>query len=269
MPTTPDRPVTCTGVVDAVGRPVAELAFGVFAPAPHRAVAQHGAGVGAPAADGGGAGDAGHRHGRGRIRIGPVAQLRVAVSSPASHRAVPHHRAGVIRAGRKRGDAADAADRHRLGSTGIGGGPVAELPVDVLAPAAHRAVREKRAGVSVSGREVDGAGEPVHRHGREREGAEAFRRRAAPTRPAPSTSRCRSTAARTRTRGRRRQRVAVVMPLTGTSTGKSVQLPSPSCPNWFRPVHCAVPSGSRTHVYSPPADTAPAVIAPLAVNCCA
>src|SRR3954467_1294328 len=30
-------------------------------------------------------------------------------------------------------------------------------------------------------------------------------------------------------------RVAVEMPLTGTSTDQSLQLPSPSCPNWFLP----------------------------------
>ena len=58
-------------------------------------------------------------------------------------------------------------------------------------------------------------------------------------------------------------RVAVVMPLTGPSTEELVQLPLPSCPNWFRPVHCTVPLERRTHVYSPPADTPVRVTPPV------
>ena len=155
------------------GRPVAELPEVVLSPAPHRAVGQHRARVGAPAADGGGTGDAAHRHRRGRIRVGPVAELRVAVPSPAPQRAVPQHRAGVIGPGREGGGAGDAAHGHRLGGSGIGGGAVPELPFAVLAPAPHRGVREQRTRVSIPGREADGAGEAVHRDGSEREGAEA------------------------------------------------------------------------------------------------
>src|SRR3989441_213819 len=65
-------------------------------------------------------------------------------------------------------------------------------------------------------------------------------------------------------------RVAVVRPLTATGTEELVKVPSPlpSCPNWFRPVHCAVPSERRTQLKNAPADTAVGVRAPLAVNCC-
>ena len=155
------------------GRPVAELPELVFPPAPHRAVAQHRAGVDAPAAHRGGTGDAAHRYRRGRIREGPVAELRVAVPSPAPQRAVPEHRTGVIGAGREGGGAGDAAHVHRLCGPGIGGGAVPELPFAVLSPAPHRAVREERTRVSIPGREADGAGEVVHRDGSEREGSEA------------------------------------------------------------------------------------------------
>ena len=96
--------------------------------------------------------------------------------------------------------------------------------------------------MSISGREADGAGEAVHRDGREREGSED------PVAALPGLAQ--SPALRRAVRKQRARelvaratRVAVVMPLTGTSTEESVQLPSPSCPNWFRPVHCAVPSG--------------------------
>src|SRR5206468_11612820 len=65
-------------------------------------------------------------------------------------------------------------------------------------------------------------------------------------------------------------RVAVVRPLTATGTEELVKVPSslPSCPNWSRPVHCAVPSERRTQLKNAPADTAVGVPAPLAVHCC-
>ena len=44
---------------------------------------------------------------------------------------------------------------------------------------------------------------------------------------------------------------------------ESVQEPSPCCPNWFRPVHFAVPSERPTHVYSPPAETPVDVTVPV------
>src|SRR5439155_2527376 len=95
------------------------------------------------------------------------------IASPAPQRTVPEQRARVIRAGRERGRAADAADGDRLRGAGVGRGAVAELPFDILAPAAHRAVRKQRARVAIAGREADCAGEAVHRDGHEREGAEA------------------------------------------------------------------------------------------------
>src|SRR2546422_371593 len=65
-------------------------------------------------------------------------------------------------------------------------------------------------------------------------------------------------------------RVAVVRPLTATGTEELVKVPSPlpSCPNWFRPVHCAVPSERRTQLKNAPVDTAVGVRTPLGVNCC-
>src|SRR5256885_79059 len=84
-----------------------------------------------------------------------------------------------------------------------------------------------------------------------------------PTVPSPSSAHACSAPATTR--------VAVVRPLTATGTEELVKVPSPlpSCPNWFRPVHCAVPSERRTQLKNALADTAVGVrAAPLAVNCC-
>src|SRR6266566_9769393 len=67
--------------------------------------------------------------------------------------------------------------------------------------------------------------------------------------------------------------VAVLRLLTGrvgSRTERLSKVPSPSCPNQFCPTHwsVSVPSGRRTQVWYPPADTVVGVTAPPAVNCC-
>src|SRR5947208_9473976 len=54
----------------------------------------------------------------------------------------------------------------------------------------------------------------------------------------------------------------------GSRTERLSKVPSPSCPNQFCPTHWSVPSGRRTQVWYPPADSTVGATAPLAVNCC-
>src|SRR5439155_23554560 len=112
----------------------------------------------------GATGESAQGHGAGRTRGGPVAGLALMVPSPALHRAVPQQRTAVIGAGCDGVGAGDAAHGHRHGGTGrprgrVGGGPIAELPVDVSPPALHRAIPPERTGVFIPSTDGNGAGE--------------------------------------------------------------------------------------------------------------
>ena len=83
-------------------RPITELACRVPAPAPDRAVDEHGAGVVVPGGYHGGRRQAGDRDWLRAICRGAVAQLSVCVRSPAGHAALCPQRANVIEARRDR-----------------------------------------------------------------------------------------------------------------------------------------------------------------------
>src|SRR5439155_8061123 len=124
--------------------------------------------VTASAADRDDAGESAYRHGGGRARGGPVTQLALVVPPPALHRAVRQQCTGVIGPGCDGVGAPDAAHCHRHGGTGrprgrVGGGPIAELPVDVSPPALHRAVPPERTGVFIPSTDGNGAGESADR----------------------------------------------------------------------------------------------------------
>ncbi len=157
------------GVADSGSVAVAELAREVVAPAAHRAVVENRA----TAVTAGG--DRHRRAARAEVdradrarRLVVADPLRVAVAelaegavAPAAHRVVVEQRAAVGGAGadRHRGAArpeADRADRaRRLVVADVVEIAVAEPAVPAVAPAAHRAVVEDRAGVVMGGADCD------------------------------------------------------------------------------------------------------------------
>ena len=89
------------------------------------------------------------------IITGQGAVVVAAGLAPAGHRAVVEHRAGqLVSSGH--GECRPAVRQGRAGRRrAVGGGPVAQLAVLVLAPAGHRAVVENRAGVVRPGGDGD------------------------------------------------------------------------------------------------------------------
>src|SRR5207245_2489860 len=155
-------------------RPAAERAVVVVAPALDRTggeqrarMVEAGADRGDPAAQ---AAD-GDRRRADRRR--PFAELAVVVVAPALDRAAGEQCAGVVAAGPDRGDpAAQAADGDRRGAARPR--PVAELAVEVLAPALDRPAGEQRARMVDAGADRADAAP---------EAAEGDRRRAVCPRP--------------------------------------------------------------------------------------
>jgi hypothetical protein len=145
---------------DEPGRVVAkaELPVGIVAPARHRAVGAHGAGVRDPR------GEVPHRNAapsaEDRSRLvgpigGPVAELTDAIAAPAARAAVREDGAGVLPSGLEgHGAAAEIEDDE---GRARGGSAVAELAEPVPTPAARVAVRQQGARVLRPGRK------PQHR----------------------------------------------------------------------------------------------------------
>ena len=119
----------------------------VVAPAPQRAVGLARAGVEVPCGDLGHKGaKRAHLHRRGLVARGAVTELALEVQAPAPERAVGLARAGVANpCGDLSHQGAKRAHLHRRGL--VARGAVAELAVDVAAPAPQRAVGLTRAGV--------------------------------------------------------------------------------------------------------------------------
>src|SRR4029079_1769036 len=88
------------------------------APALHRAVRQHRAGVHGTGSDRGGGSDAEHWSRGGPAASAPVAQLPVAAVPPAHNGAIAQHGAGEIAAGGDSGGGGDAEDSDRSGGVG-------------------------------------------------------------------------------------------------------------------------------------------------------
>src|SRR6185437_11068188 len=144
---------------------VAQLAVGVQAPGPGRAVALDGKAVQAAVADVDDVRDAPDLHGRRAVRLGAVGELAVVVLAPGPYGAVAPERHAVVGARADHGHAGEVPDLHRQKLVRALGA-VADLAVLIPAPRPHGAVRLDREAVVAAARDPDDVRDGVHLDGR-------------------------------------------------------------------------------------------------------